>query len=451
MMSLGNKKVISARQAAYEGLFKIFEKEAYANLTMQQILSHYEWNGEERRFLTELVYGVCRRYNYLLWVFEKLSRKPLEKIDSPIRILGCLGLYQLIFLSSVPESAAVNETVKIAKKVTHKGGVGFINAVLRGYLRQKEGFAIPPVKEGAVLHESLVYNEPEWLIRRWMNEWGKEKTCAVLAAFNTIAPLDIRCNTIRTTTQDLMEKLETLGCKPSMIPFFPEGISLAVPGPFFQSDLMKKGYAYVQNRASMFPALLLAPEKGDNVLDMCAAPGSKTTYLAAMMADSGRIDAWDMYSHKIRLIQENSRRLGITSIQAAVQDASALHPSAFEQYDRVLLDAPCSGLGVLRRKTELRWRRKESDLSSFPSVQEQMLHCASFYVRRGGFLVYSTCTLNREENENVIEDFLSRHSDFSLVPFQLPGFDGKTGWCTLWPDVYDCDGFFAAKLKRREL
>lgn len=444
-----NNSPPSARELAYQGLHQIFEKDAYANLTLQQLLKRNACTPEDRRFLTELVYGVCRRYNYLLWIIEKLVHRPLNKIDPPIRLLLCLGLYQLIFLASVPDSAAVNETVKMAKKVTHAGGASLVNAVLRSYLRQKEQLALPQESDGTVLWDSLYYNEPEWLVRRWFREWGPDKARSVLAAFNEIAPVDIRCNTNKISTEALKAELDTLGCRTEPIPFYPEGLALGNPGPFFRSKWMKDGYAYIQNRASMVPACLLSPVKGERILDMCAAPGSKTTQVAGMMGDDGWIDAWDLYPHKIRLIQDNCRRLGLKSVHARVQDAAIAQPEAFGRYDRVLLDAPCSGLGVLRRKMELRWRRKESDLAVFPPMQKQLFHCASLYVRPGGTLVYSTCTLNREENEMVVQDFLSSHTDFAPVPFELPGIDGREGWCTLWPDTMNSDGFFAAKLERR--
>lgn len=440
-----------ARRAAYEGLYEIFEKSAYANLTLQHFFRHWTWKPEERRFLTELVYGVCRRYNYLLWILEQLSSRPLKKLDAKVRLLVCLGLYQLIFLNAVPDSAAVNEMVKIAKQVTHAGNVKFINAILRNYLRKKESFRIPADTEDPELHDALTYNEPVWLVHRWTEEWGREKAQAVFAALNRVADTDIRCNRLKISTEELIKKLEVIGAEPKRISFYEDGISLGASGPFFQSSLLRDGLAYVQNQASMLPACVLVPKAGETVLDMCAAPGSKTTQIAAMMGDQGRVDAWDLYPHKIQLIEGNCRRLGIHSVHAEARDASILHKPAVNRYDRVLLDAPCSGLGVLGRKTEMRWRRKETELEAFPILQKQLLQCAAAYVKPGGRLVYSTCTLNREENEQVVSEFLKIHPEFYLAPFSLPGIDGTSGMCTLWPDIHHSDGFFVASMTRRGL
>lgn len=439
----------SARRAAYDALCAVFEKDAYANLTLQQLFRRYDWRPEERRFLTELVYGVCRRYNTLLWIIGRLSSRPVEKLDAPVRLLLCLGLYQLVFLNAVPDAAAVNETVKLAKKVTHAGNGKFINAVLRNFLRKKDLLAVPSREENEDLHDALVWNEPEWLVRRWRRAWGRERAASVFAALNEVAPVDIRCNTLRVSPEALMNTLSEIGAEPAPVPFCPEGISLGKSGPFFASALLREGKAYVQNRASMVPARILSPQKGERVLDMCAAPGSKTTQMAAMMEGAGRIDAWDLYPHKVRLIEANCRRLGIGNVRASVRDAAVPCVSLAGVYDRVLLDAPCSGLGVLRRKTEMRWRRKEEDLAVFPPLQRQLLQCAASYVRPGGRLVYSTCTLERAENEAVVEAFLTAHPEFALTPFALPGLDGAEGWCTLWPDVQQSDGFFAACLTRR--
>lgn len=439
----------SARRAAYGALFDIFEKEAYANLTIQHLLARYAWRPEERRFLTELVYGVCRRYNVLLWLIGRLSTRPVGKLDAPVRLLLCLGLYQLAFLDAVPDSAAVNETVKLAKKITHAGSAGFINAVLRNFIRRRDSLRILGEEADPILHDALTYNEPEWLVRRWTAEWGPDKARAVLAALNRIPAVDIRCNRLKTDRGSLMQRLSGLGAAPEPIALCADGITLGESGPFFRSGLLKEGLAYVQNRASMAPACILAPEAGETVLDMCAAPGSKTTQIAALMDDRGQVDAWDIYPHKIRLIWDNCRRMGIHIVRAEVRDASAFHEEKQGRYDRVLLDAPCSGLGVLGRKTEMRWRRKEEDLAAFPPLQKQMLHRAASYVKPGGRIVYSTCTLNGAENEAVVETFLAAHPDFVLTPFSLPGADGMQGMCTLWPDIHESDGFFAACLTRR--
>lgn len=443
------KKSLPARRVAYLVLKDIFEKESYANLTLLAAFRRYRLSGEDRRFLTTLVYGVCRRYNLLMWTISRFSRRPTEKLDSAVRLLLCLGLYQLLFLDSVPDSAAVNETVKTAKAVTHMGNAKFINAILRTYIREKEKTAIPTEEENPILHDALMYNEPEWLVRYWQGLWGKEEARSVMTAFNEVRPTDVRINRLRTTEEEFRKELDQCGAVYEMLPSR-WGVSLLKAGDFFQSPLLKEGKCYVQNRASMIPPILLAPKKGEKVLDLCAAPGSKTTEIAEMMGDSGTVDAWDLYPHKIRLIEANCRRLGIHSVRASVHDGTKYVKEADQAYDRVLADVPCSGLGVIGRKTEIRWRRTKEDLEEFPPLQRALLHEAAKYVKPGGTLVYSTCTLCREENEDMAAWFCRAHPEFSLQPFEREGISSETGMVTLRPDRDGSDGFFGALFTRRK-
>lgn len=443
------KKSLPARHIAYLALKDIFEKESYANLTLLAAFRMYRLSPEDRRFLTALVYGVCRRYNLLLWIISRFSSRPVAKLDSAVRLLLCLGLYQLRFLDSVPDSAAVNETVKTAKAVTHLGNAKFINAILRTYLREKEKIQLPSEEENPTLHDALFYNEPEWLVRYWQGLWGKEEARAVMAAFNEVRSTDVRMNCLRITEEDFQKELDRCGAVYDRLPFG-QGASLVKTGTFFQSPLLAEGKCYVQNRASMIPPLLLAPQKGEKVLDLCAAPGSKTTQIAEMMGDSGTVDAWDLYPHKVRLIEANCRRLGIHSVHASIHDGTKYVRQAWESYDRVLADVPCSGLGVIGRKTEIRWRRKEKDLAEFPPLQRALLTEAAKYVKPGGTLVYSTCTLCREENEDMVSWFLKAHPEFSLQPFEREGISSETGMVTLRPDRDGSDGFFGALLVRRK-
>ncbi len=438
----------TARALAYEALTAVLEKDAYANLALQASF-RVPLSQEDRKFLTELVYGTLRRLNVLWWHLEKISTRPMLKLDAPVRILLLLGLYQLLYMNSVPDSAAVNETVKIAKKVTHAGNVKFVNAVLRSWLRKKETFRLPTEAEDPILAAALAMNMPTWLVRRWQKEFGAEKAAAIFRAFQSVQPTDIRVNTLKISKEILRRELEKLGCAPTDIPWCADGLSLADAGPFFRGRFLADGKAYVQNRASMLPAEILAPEAGERVLDMCAAPGSKTTQMAARMGNEGRVTAWDLYPHKVKLLSENAKRLGLTNVLAAVHDATRIEGKDIAAYDRVLLDAPCSGLGVLGRKVEIRWRRQEKDLAVFPPLQKKLLDAAAKAVKPGGILVYSTCTLERAENEEQVTDFLARHPDFESVSFTAGERTASDGMLTLWPDTDGCDGFFVAKMRKK--
>lgn len=446
MKHSANKPAPSARRLAYQALYDILEKGAYGNLTMQQALKTYTLTEPETHLFTELVYGVLRRYNVLLWVISRLSSRPVKKLHPSVRILLCLGLYQLLYLTRIPESAAVNESVKIAKKVTHMGNAGFVNAILRSYTRRKDEIHLFPREENPLLYDSLKWNEPEWLVARWEKEWGEEKAAKVLEAMGQVPSLTVRMNTLKTDRDSFMALLEKEGIEAEPIPWKKEAFRIT-RGAHAIWKLLDEGYGYAQSLSSMIPPDVLAPKAGEKVLDMCAAPGSKTTQLAELMKNTGSIDAWDLYPHKINLIKNNAKKLGITIIHAGARDSSKPFPALAGTYDKVLLDAPCSGLGVLSHKPEIRWRREEEGLAEFPPLQEKLLDAAASYVKQGGTLVYSTCTLNREENEERVSAFLKKHADFHAPDFEIPGLGkSENGMITIWPDETGSDGFFIAKL-----
>lgn len=439
----------SARRLAYQALYDVLEKDAYANITLQSIMGKYTLKKEESHLLTELVYGVLRKYNYLLWIISQMSKQPLKKLHPSVRILLCISLYQLLYLTRIPESAAVNESVKIAKKLTHQGNVRFINGLLRNYLRQKETIVIPSETENPLLHDELTYCLPSWLIQRWEKEWGRDKALAIFSALNETPCMTIRVNSLKTTKEDFMKQLADNGIEAEDIPGLREGLTIRKGASQFFTHLLSSGEAYVQSASSMVPVHVLEPKAGETVLDMCAAPGSKTTQMAEWMKNEGTIDAWDLYPHKISLIKKNAKKEGITIIHAGARDSSKPMPQVNGKYDKILLDAPCSGLGVLGHKAEIRWRRQEADLEAFPPLQQKLLTCAASYLKSGGTLVYSTCTLNRAENEDMIRWFLSEHPEFEPVDFTLSDTQtSEHGIMTLWPDEWDSDGFFVAKLKK---
>ena len=449
MTDLTFKKIKSARQLAFDALYQIFEKEAYANLAVQEILRQFPLIREEKNLLTELVYGVCRRYNYLLWVIEQLSTRPIKKLHPTVRILLCIALYQLIYLDRIPESAAVNETVKISKKITHVGNSRFINGILRNFLRKKNQIVLPMKNENPISYYSLKYNVPEWLVRYWAESWGMSRTERILAAFQVQPLMCIRVNTLKMSAEDLKKRLSDEKISFETVPYTRDAFIIKQRADLIFGDLLQNGLIYIQSISSMMPAIILEARPQEKILDMCAAPGSKTTYLASLMENRGTIDAWDIYPHKINLIRENAKRLGISIIHAEVKDATRSYPALYNTYDKVLLDAPCSGLGVISHKPEIKWRRSETDLMEFPKVQKKLLENASRYIKKDGILVYSTCTLNKKENENIIEEFLSSHPGFVNVDFSISvAGESKNGMMTLWPDQFGSDGFFLAKLRK---
>lgn len=439
-----------ARTSAYEALSEIFGKAAYANLTVHKYIRRGKLSEADRRLFTELTYGTVRRWNYFLWLMEQISGRRAEKIDRPVQILLGMGLHQMIFLDRIPESAAVNETVKLAKRFSNRGAAKFVNAVLRNYQRKRDSFIIPRREKDPVMFLSLTYNQPDWLIRRWIRQFGQERTEQCCQAFARIPDIDARCNTQRISRADLIDRLRASGAEADPLAFVPEGIRIhKISDSLEKAEWLRDGLAYIQDGASMIPAHVLDPQSGEKILDMCAAPGSKTTHIAQLMKDRGRIDAWDIYPHKIRLIQENAARLGLSSITAVCRDASLRYSAGQEAYDRVLLDAPCSGLGVLGRKPEMRWTRQQQDMAHFPGLQAELLKRAAELLKPGGILVYSTCTLNPEENEGTVQQFLKQHPDFVLSPWQRPPLPSSlSGMLTLWPGENETEGFFIARMEK---
>lgn len=449
-MKNSNTKKINERFLAYQMLYNIFYKNAYANLSIQKVFKTYNLPANDKALLTELVYGICRKYIFLEYIIENLSNRSINKVHKSVRILLFLGLYQLLYLDKIPESAAVNETVKITKKITHQGNVRFVNAILRSFLRKKDKLQdLNEIKDKNKLL-SITYNQPIWLIEKWNKDYGYDKTKEILKSFDTPEQLFIRCNKLKLNSADLEKILKNEKIQYTAIKDYDGVFSIKDGISLFKTDLLKKGYIFIQSLSSMIPVYVLDPKPKDMVLDMCAAPGSKTTQIAEMMQNEGHIDAWDLYPHKIELIKDNLKKLKINIVNPHVNDSTKIIKNLNKKYDKVLLDAPCSGLGVLGHKPELRWRRSEKSISELINIQKEMIKCASSYVKKGGTIVYSTCTLNIDENEKIIEWFLNQNQEFYTESIDLnEKIKSNSGMITLWPNTLNSDGFFVAKLRRR--
>lgn len=446
--SVNNK---SARFIAFEVLYDIFNKNAYANLKLQHSFNTYHPSIPDRRLITDIVYGVLRHYYSLLWLEGMLAKRPVKKIHPSAQIIIAIGLYQLIFLDRIPESAAVNESVKIAKKAAHRGIAGFVNAILRSFLRQKEIYLNNLHKKSDTM-PSLRWNQPTWIISHFKKSYGQKNTEAILREFNQISSLVVRINTLKTNRTAFLALLDELHIEWENIEGYPMAVSVLKGADTIFNRVIPLGLAYVQSLSSMLPPLVLSPIPGSHVLDMCAAPGGKTTELAAIMKNQGHITAWDLYPHKIQLIKNNAKNLNASIISSKTADARAAVLESNKKADYVLLDAPCSGLGVLGHKLEMRFRRKKEELSQFPAMQKTLLHHASDLLKNDGILVYSTCTLNPDENEKMISSFLNTHPNFEPVDFSLPQLGNScNGMMTVFPNQMHSDGFFLAKLKKTSL
>ena len=409
----------------------------------------------DRAFLTELTYGTLRWRGRLDWVIRHFSRIPVEKIEREILNVLRLGLYQIFFLSKTPSPAAVHESVELAKRLRGRGGAGFVNAILRSVLRQKEAIPFPDPAEDPAVHLSVMESHPLWLIRRWIGEMGIEETRRACVANNEIAPLTLRTNTLKIDREHLIERLTRQGLKPFPTSFSGEGILLRDPPPTSELPFLKEGLYLIQDEASQLITPIVDSKPGERILDACAGPGGKTTHMAQKMENRGEIYALDLRKRKLDLIEEICFRLGVKMVKGIRGDATRPLPiPEGPRFDRILADVPCSGFGTLRRNPDLRWRKREADVRRLSGLQSSILRNVSGYLKIGGILVYSTCTVFHEENEEMVEDFLKGHPDFRLdaieeiLPVRYHPFI-RDGYFKTFPPREGMDGFFAARLVRK--
>jgi len=406
----------------------------------------------DRAFLTELAYGILRWRERLDWVIRHFSDIPFEKIDRETLNILRLGLYQLQFLSKIPYPAAVNEAVELAKRYRGQKGAGFVNALLRSFIREKDNISYPDIHQDEALHLSTVYSHPLWVVRRWIQEFGFEQTLRICNFNNQISPLVLRTNTLKMDREELLKRLKEKDLSPFPTPVSKEGILLNSPPPVSELPFLKEGYFIIQDEASQCVASIVDPRPGERVLDACASPGGKTTHLAQKMENTGEIYALDLTKEKQRRIQELCHRLGIKIVKTILGDAAKPLPKNL-LFDRILADVPCSGFGTLRRNPDLKWRRREEDIRRLSEFQLAILENLSSYLKAEGILVYSTCTVFREENEEVIERFLGNHSEFRLDPLAEvlpPEYHPfiHQGFFKTFPPKDEMDGFFVARLKK---
>jgi 16S rRNA (cytosine967-C5)-methyltransferase len=445
----------SPRAISLDILNRIEETDRHPDDLLSDSFKRYRYlTPLDRAFLTELIYGVLRWRERLDWVIRHFSKVPFKKIELEILNILRLGLYQISFLTRTPASAAVNESVELAKKIRERGGGGFVNAILRSTLREKEEIPYPDLGKDPALHVSVVQSHPLWLVRRWIKELGPEETLKVCMANNQISALTLRTNTLRIHREDLIEKLREKRLNPSPCSFSEEGILLKDPPPTSELPFLKEGLYIIQNEASQLVTFLLGPKAGERILDACAAPGGKTSHMAQKMRNEGEIYALDLNREKLNQLEESCRRLGIEMVKAMRGDAALTLPIPRGlEFDRVLADVPCSGFGTLRRNPDLKWRRGEEDIKRLSELQFSILSNLSGYLKEGGILVYSTCTVFHEENEDVVEKFLNEHSGFRLdriveilsekyYPFI------KNGYFKTFPPRDEMDGFFVARLRK---
>jgi len=440
-----------ARAAAARVLERVLTDGAFADLALEAELGRRKLSARDAALATELVYGTLRWQRYLDWILAPHSRRPLDALDPAPLVLLRLTAYQIACLERVPAFAAVNDAVSLARPPGAKPGVAeFVNAVLRSLARRglREREPKPPADPVDALATRCSF--PTWLAARWVARYGVGEAEALMRALNKRPPLTLRANTLRTTREALagrLEKEEGLAARPTV--HAPEGLVAGHGGRPGDWRAFADGACAVQDEASMLVARLLEPQPGETVADVCAAPGTKTTHLAQLMDNRGRVLAFDPQPARLALVGEAAARLGVTIVQTLGGTVETLAPEFGAACDAVLVDAPCSNLGVLRRNPEVKWRRRPEDLLASAARQGAILAAAATMVRPGGRLVYATCSLEPEENDDVARAFLAARPDFRLDPaaaFPLP-LD-PDGVLRCWPDRHDTDGFTAVRFRR---
>jgi len=446
----------SPRETALKILYDIEVHNAYANISLKKHLKNVNYKVEDRGLITELVYGIIKYKMTLDFIIKQFSSIKVNKISQWILNILRLGIYQIIYLDKIPDSAACNESVKLAKKYGHQASVKYVNAVLRNIARNKDNIQYPNKKNQPVEYLSIQYSFPEWLIKKWISRYGFEFTESLCNASNNVAGISVRTNTLQVTPEELMDILMKEGVHAVRGKYCREALILSNVGSMDYLEAFKKGLFQVQDESSMLVSKVLDPRPGEFIIDVCCAPGGKTTHIAQIMQNRGRIIGWDIHEHKIKLVNESAKRLNIDIIYASVHDAAEEMTEYVEKADRVLVDAPCTGLGIIRRKPDIKWNRENEDIQSIVALQKRILSVSSRYVKKGGYLVYSTCTIQDEENIEVIDDFMKNHPDFipenieKYFPSELNRDSLKDGYIQLYPNVDDTDGFFICKLKRKE-
>ena len=433
---------MGARETALNALITCRRQSGWSNAVLKQTIARDRLDSRDAALATRLCYGVVQNRGRLDFYLGQLLKGSLKKLHPAVRDILHMGLYQIYDLDKIPDSAAVNESVRLARKYGSPGSDKLVNAVLRSAVRTKGTLREPTSYEDR-------YSHPAELIALLKTALPKGTLEGVLKADNEAPQTVVQVNTLKTTQEALLRQLEREGVAAEPHGWMPDCLVLGGTGALERLPSFREGLFYVQDPASKLSVRCAGLRPGWHILDCCAAPGGKSFAAAMLLENTGHITSCDVHAHKISLIENGAARLGLTNLQARLQDAARFVPEWAEAMDAVLVDAPCSGLGIIRKKPDIRYRDlKETE--ALPELQRAILENQANYVKKGGVLLYSTCTLLPRENEEVVQSFLETHPDFSLEPLALPeGFPkNETGMLTLLPGQYDTDGFFISKLRR---
>ncbi len=441
------ERKLNARETALEVLMQIERANAWSDGSLKRTIAKNQLDSRDAALATRLSYGVIQNRILLDYYISCYCTQKAERLEPVIRNILRLGGYQILFMDKIPHRAAVNEAVEMTKKAGRPKATGMVNAVLRKFVAN--WMNMPDLPQETTEYLSVRYSHPRWLVKRLVDLLGVEETEAYLKANNEAVPTTIQTNRLKTTSEELAKELKQSGAAVEKHPWLEDCFEVSGTGDLESLTAFAEGRFMVQDAAARLVAVVAAPAQDAKVLDVCAAPGGKSFALAIDMHDQGQIVSCDIHPHKLKLIESGAARLGITSVRAALADGREHHAAWQQTADLVVADVPCSGLGIIRKKPDIRYKNPK-ELAQLPQIQMDILENASTYVRSGGRLIYSTCTVLPEENECVTEEFLARHIDFELEPFSLPLPVGSSnGHLTLWPQRFGTDGFYICRMRRK--
>ncbi|MBD2252313.1 16S rRNA (cytosine(967)-C(5))-methyltransferase [Nostoc parmelioides] len=442
----------NSRQIAFIALRDV-HKGAYTDVALDRALQKAHLSDIDRRLVTELLYGSVRRQRTLDFIIDQLAKKKSHQQPTELRSILHLGLYQLRYQERIPASAAVNTTVELAKDNGFAGLTGFVNGLLRQYIRLAE--ASPDfleLPENPVERLGILHSFPDWMIKVWLEQLGLTETEKLCEWMNQTPTIDLRVNPLRASVAEVETALKSAGVLARPIPHLPQALRLiGNTGSIQKLPGFSQGWWVVQDASAQLVGHLLDPQPGEVIIDACAAPGGKTTHIAELMKDEGKVWAGDRTASRLRKLKENAQRLNLHSIEICTGDSRNL-PQFYNVADRVLLDAPCSGLGTLHRHADARWRQTPESVQELSTLQKELLAHTSKFVKVGGVLVYATCTLHPAENEKVITEFMAENSDWQIEPpspdSPYSTYTTPQGWLKVWPHNQDMDGFFMVRLRK---
>ena len=439
------------REVALLVLGRVEKDGAYSNIALNQELKKVKMSSVDSGLATELVYGTLRQQGTLDYILAQFCKKPLTKLPTWILLILRMGLYQMYYMDKIPVSAAINESVELAKKYGHQGTVGLVNGTLRTIDRERDKITFPDKEKDLANYISVCYSHPRWLVERWMDKISPMATIAICEYDNQPAPFSVRVNTLKISVDDCVKLFKENGIEVTRGEAAEEALYLPKGAALQNQDIFTKGLVYPQHESAMVAAHALAPVPGSKVIDACAAPGGKSTHLAQLMNNQGEIHSFDMFPHKIGLIEQNCKRLGVDIVKAEVKDSSKPLKGLEEWADYALVDAPCSGLGVLQKRADSRWQKSPAVIMEMAAMGSKILENIAKCVKPSGVLLYCTCTVASEENADVVNAFLFKHPEWKLetIP-NLPkewNTNGASMW-QIWPHIHGIDGFFMARLRK---